>query len=202
MPDPISWSLVWKFYLAALVGGYLIGTIPFGLILTRLAGIDIRTIGSGNIGATNVLRTGSKLLAGLTLLGDALKGLTAVLLGTRWGPETAIIAGFGAFLGHCFPVWLKFRGGKGVATYLGVLLGLNVLAFLAAALVWLATATVTRFSSLAALLATAVVPCVLYFTGRVQLAELFLVLTIILWARHWQNISRLLSGKEGRIGGK
>lgn len=200
MPDPISWSLVWKFYLAALVGGYLIGTIPFGLILTRLAGIDIRKIGSGNIGATNVLRTGNKLLAGLTLLGDALKGLVAVLLGAHWGPETAIIAGLGAFIGHCFPVWLKFRGGKGVATYLGVLLGLNGLAFLAAALVWLATATVTRFSSLAALLATAVVPGVLYFTGRVQLAELFLVLTVILWVRHWQNIARLLSGQEGRIG--
>jgi glycerol-3-phosphate acyltransferase PlsY len=202
MPDPISWALVWKYYLAALIGGYLIGTIPFGLILTRLAGIDIRKVGSGNIGATNVLRTGSKLLAALTLLGDALKGLVAVLLGGHWGPETAIIAGFGAFIGHCFPVWLKFRGGKGVATYLGVLLGLNVLTFLAAGLVWLATATVTRFSSLSALLATAVVPCVLYFTGRVQLAQLFLVLTIILWARHWQNIARLLSGREGRIGGK
>lgn len=202
MPDPISWSLVWKFYLAALVGGYLIGSIPFGLILTKLAGIDIRSVGSGNIGATNVLRTGNKLLAFLTLLGDALKGLAAVMLGAHWGPETAIIAGFGAFLGHCFPVWLKFRGGKGVATYLGILFALNRLAFFAAALVWLATAAVTRFSSLAALLATAAVPGVLYFTGRVQLAQLFLVLTVILWARHRQNIARLLSGKEGRIGGK
>ena len=203
MPDPISWSLVWKFYLAALAGGYLLGSIPFGLIVTRLGGAgDIRSIGSGNIGATNVLRTGNKLLAALTLLGDMLKGYMAVHFGAMWGPETAIIAGFGAFLGHCFPVWLKFRGGKGVATYIGILLGLNMLAFFAAALVWLAVAAVTRFSSLAALLATAAVPGVLYYTGRVQLAELFLVLTIILWFRHRQNIARLIAGTEARIGSK
>ncbi|HMB48555.1 MAG TPA: glycerol-3-phosphate 1-O-acyltransferase PlsY [Afifellaceae bacterium] len=203
MPDPISWSLVWKFYLAAFAGGYLLGSIPFGLIVTRLGGAgDIRSVGSGNIGATNVLRTGNKLLAALTLLGDMLKGFAAVYFGAMWGPETAIIAAFGAFLGHCFPVWLKFRGGKGVATYIGVLLGLNMLAFFAAALVWLAVAAVTRYSSLAALLATATVPGVLYYTGRVQLAELFLVLTVILWFRHRQNIARLVAGTEGRIGSK
>jgi glycerol-3-phosphate acyltransferase PlsY len=203
MPDPISWGLVWKFYLAALVGGYLLGSIPFGLIITRLGGAgDIRSVGSGNIGATNVLRTGNKLLAGLTLLGDALKGTAAVYFGAMWGPETAIIAAFGAFIGHCFPVWLKFRGGKGVATYFGLLLGLNMLAFFAAALVWLATAALTRYSSLSALLATAAAPAVLYFTGRVQLAELFFVITLILWLRHRQNIARLASGTEGRIGSK
>jgi glycerol-3-phosphate acyltransferase PlsY len=203
MPDPISWSLVWKFYLAALVGGYLLGSIPFGLILTRLGGAgDLRAIGSGNIGATNVLRTGNRLLAFLTLLGDGLKGTVAVLLGAHWGPETAIIAGFGAFIGHCFPVWLKFRGGKGVATYIGVLLGLHWLTFLAAALIWLATAALTRFSSLSALIASAAVPVILYYTGRVQHAEMFFVLTLILWLRHRQNIARLASGTEGKIGSK
>jgi len=203
MPDPISWGLVWKFYLAALAGGYLLGSIPFGLIITRLAGTeDIRSIGSGNIGATNVLRTGNKYLAFLTLLGDVLKGTAAALLGARWGPETAILAAFGAFIGHCFPIWLKFRGGKGVATFFGILLGLNWMAFLAAGAVWLVTAAVSRYSSLSALLASAAAPLLLYIVGHVQLAELFFVITLILWLRHRQNITRLVAGTEGRIGSK
>ncbi len=118
-----------------------------------------------------------------------------------WGPDTAVLAAFGAFIGHCFPFWLKFRGGKGVATYFGLLLGLNWLAFAAAALIWLASAALTRYSSLSALIATASAPVFLYFVGHVQLAELFFVLTLILWLRHRQNISRLASGTEGKIGG-
>ncbi len=203
MPDPISWGLVWKFYLAALAGGYLLGSIPFGLIVTRLAGTeDIRTIGSGNIGATNVLRTGRKSLAIMTLLGDALKGTLAALLGARWGPDIAVIAAFGAFVGHCFPLWLKFRGGKGVATFFGILLGLNWMTFLITGAVWLVTAAVSRYSSLSALLASAAAPLVLFAMGHVQLAELSLVIALILWFRHRQNIVRLAAGTEGRIGGK
>lgn len=201
MPDPINWAEAWPFFLAALVGGYLLGSIPFGMLLTRAAGLgDIRKVGSGNIGATNVLRTGRKGLAALTLAGDALKGTVAVLLGGLTGPETAMIAGLGAFLGHCFPLWLKFRGGKGVATYLGVLLGFSWVAVLAAGLVWFATAALTRYSSLSALIASAATPPVLFLLGRIQLAELFLLLTIILWIKHRGNIRRLVAGEEGRIG--
>ena len=203
MPDPISWSLAGPYYLAALAFGYLVGSIPFGVIMTRLFRLgDIRGVGSGNIGATNVLRTGNKLAAGLTLLGDGLKGTVAVLLAARWGPETAIIAGLGALLGHCFPVWLKFRGGKGVATYLGILLALHWPSMILAALVWLATAAISRYSSLSALIASAATPPILYAWGHVQVAELFLLLTIILWFRHRSNIQRLIAGTEGRIGAK
>ena len=203
MPDPISWSLAGPYYLAALCLGYLVGSIPFGLIIMRLFRLgDIRAIGSGNIGATNVLRTGNKLAAGLTLLGDGLKGTVVVLFAARWGPETAIIAGLGAFLGHCFPVWLKFRGGKGVATYLGILLGLHWPTMVLVALIWLASAAIFRFSSLSAVIASAATPPILYIWGHVQAAELFLLLTIILWFRHRSNIRRLISGTEGRIGAK
>lgn len=203
MPDPMDWALDWPDYLAALLGGYLLGSIPFGVLLTWLAGLgDIRRLGSGNIGATNVLRTGRKGLAVLTLLGDALKGTAAVLLGSLAGPETAVFAGLGAFLGHCFPPWLKFRGGKGVATYLGVLLGFSWIALLAAGAIWLTTAAVTRYSSLSALIATAATPPVLFLLGQIQWAELFLLLTVILWIRHRGNISRLIAGEEHRIGRK
>ena len=203
MPDPISWAFAGPYYLAALAFGYLVGSIPFGVIMTRLFRLgDLRAVGSGNIGATNVLRTGNKLAAGLTLLGDGLKGTVAVLLAARWGPETAIIAGLGAFIGHCFPVWLKFRGGKGVATYLGILLGLHWPSMILAALVWLATAAISRYSSLSALIASAATPPILYAWGHVQFAELFVLLTIILWFRHRANIRRLVSGTEGRIGAK
>lgn len=203
MPEAIGWAEAWPYYLAALLGGYLIGSVPFGVILMRLAGLgDIRRVGSGNIGATNVLRTGHKALAALTLLGDALKGTAAVLVGWLAGPETAILAGLGAFLGHCFPVWLKFRGGKGVATYLGVLLGFSWQALLAAVVIWLLAAAFTRYSSLSALIATAATPAVLFLLGHIRLAELFLLLTVIVWIRHRDNISRLMAGDEGRIGGR
>ncbi|WP_428524902.1 glycerol-3-phosphate 1-O-acyltransferase PlsY [Roseibium sp.] len=204
MPDPISWEFAWPYYLAALAFGYLLGTIPFGLILTKLGGHgDIRKIGSGNIGTTNVLRTGSKKLAAATLLGDGLKGTVAVLIAARFGPDTALIAGFGAFLGHLFPVWLKFKGGKGVATYLGILLGLYWPMFLIAALTWVGMAFVFRYSSLSALTASAVTPIILYFGfSQYQLGEMFLVLTLLLWAKHHENIGRLLKGQESKIGKK
>lgn len=190
--------------IAALLIGYLLGSIPFGLIFTRLAGTqDIRTIGSGSIGATNVLRTGNKGLAAATLLGDALKGTVAVILmGTLAGPNAAMAAGLGAFLGHLFPVWLKFRGGKGVATYIGVLLGLFWPAALALCAIWLAVAFAFRYSSLAALIATAVTPALLLWQHHTALAVLFGVLTLLLWFSHRANISRLMSGAEGKIGAK
>lgn len=203
MPDPISWSNAAPFYLAALLFGYFLGSIPFGLILTRMAGMgDVRSIGSGNIGATNVLRTGNRKIAAATLLGDLFKGTVAVLVAARYGPDPAVIAGFGAFLGHCFPVWLKFRGGKGVATYIGILLGFTWKITLMFGVVWLACAFITRFSSLAALIASLLTPVALYYSGHVQWAELFAVLTIILWVRHRENIGRLLRGEESRIGKK
>ena len=189
--------------LFALAFGYLLGSIPFGLILTRMAGLgDVRSIGSGNIGATNVLRTGNKKLAAATLLLDMLKGTAAVLIAGIVSPEAAIAAGLGAFLGHIFPVWLKFKGGKGVATYLGVLLGLFWQGALIFAAVWLSVAYITRYSSLAALVAAVVVPIALYFIGVHQIAALFLVLTIIVFIKHRANIQRLLAGTEGRIGSK
>jgi glycerol-3-phosphate acyltransferase PlsY len=205
MPDPISWGLVWPYYLAALVFGYLLGSIPFGLVITRLAGQgDIRKIGSGNIGTTNVLRTGKKHLAALTLLGDALKGTVAVLVAARFGgPDAAVIAGVGAFLGHLFPVWLRFRGGKGVATYLGILLGLFWPAALVFAAIWITVAAISRYSSLSALVATLATPLLLYFAfDRVQYAQVMALLTLLLWVMHRQNIQRLLAGSEGRIGQK
>lgn len=202
MPDPISWSLALPYLLAALLFGYLLGSIPFGVILTRLAGLgDVRSIGSGSIGATNVLRTGNKKLAAATLLGDALKGTVAVLIASQWGPDTAVCAAFGAFLGHLFPVWLKFKGGKGVATYVGILLGLFWPALLIFAGVWIASAYLTRYSSLSALLASAITPFVLVLFGEWQTAELFAVMTVLLFIAHRANINRLVRGTEGRIGG-
>jgi glycerol-3-phosphate acyltransferase PlsY len=201
MLDSTDGALLWPYGAAALVLGYLLGSIPFGLILTRMAGLgDVRAIGSGNIGATNVLRTGRKGLAAATLLADALKGTLAVVVAARWGLVAAMAAGLGAFLGHCFPVWLRFRGGKGVATYLGVLLGLHWPTMVAAALLWIVTAFLTRYSSLAALVATAAVPAILLFLGLVPLAGLFLALAILVWVRHRANIARLIAGTEGRIG--
>jgi glycerol-3-phosphate acyltransferase PlsY len=189
--------------LFALVFGYLLGSIPFGLILTRMAGLgDVRSIGSGNIGATNVLRTGNKKLAAATLVLDMLKGTVAVLIAGIASPEAAIVAGFGAFLGHIFPVWLKFKGGKGVATYLGVLLGLFWQGALIFAAAWLIIAYATRYSSLAALVAAVIVPIALYIIGVHQIALLFLVLTFIVFVKHRANIGRLLSGTEGKIGAK
>jgi glycerol-3-phosphate acyltransferase PlsY len=190
------------FYAAALIFGYLCGSIPFGLILTRLAGTqDIRSVGSGNIGATNVLRTGRKGLAAATLLGDAIKGTAAVLIIRHfWGLELAMIAGLGAFLGHLFPLWLGFKGGKGVATYIGVLLGLAWPIALAFCLIWLAAAALTRYSSLAALIASAAAPVLLWITGAHAQALLFASLTALLWIMHRDNIVRLWQGTESRIG--
>jgi acyl phosphate:glycerol-3-phosphate acyltransferase len=188
----------------ALILGYLLGSIPFGLILTRLAGTeDLRSIGSGNIGATNVLRTGRKGLAAATLLLDALKGTVAVIIaGYLAGPEAAMLAGLGAFLGHLFPVWLKFKGGKGVAVYIGILIGLFWPAAVLFCAVWLATAVVSRYSSLSALLASLVTQLSLWWFGHPALSLLFAPMTVLLFYKHRANIERLLKGTEGRIGQK
>jgi glycerol-3-phosphate acyltransferase PlsY len=189
---------------AAFALGYLLGSIPFGLLLTRMAGLgDVRKIGSGNIGATNVLRTGNKPLAAATLLLDALKGTAAVLLASHfWGQEAGLLAGLGAFLGHCFPAWLGFRGGKGVATFLGILIAVSWKAALAFAAVWVAVAILTRYSSLSALVATALSPAILWATGDTMAAVLFLVLAATSWIKHRANIARLVAGSESRIGAK
>jgi acyl phosphate:glycerol-3-phosphate acyltransferase len=190
--------------IAAFVFGYLCGSVPFGVLLTRLAGApDVRSIGSGNIGATNVLRTGRKGLAAATLLGDMLKGTVAVLVVSHFfGQHSAIIAALGAFLGHLFPVWLRFKGGKGVATFIGLLLGFQAWMALAAfGAIWLALAALTRYSSLAALTASAATPAILWWGGDVRLAQLFLVLAALLWIMHRANIARLIAGSEGKIGG-
>jgi len=186
----------------AFVIGYLLGSIPFGLVLTKLAGTaDLRSIGSGNIGATNVLRTGRKGLAAATLLLDMLKGTAAVIIsGYFGGPNAAMLAALGAFLGHIFPVWLNFRGGKGVAVYIGVLLGLFWPAALVFCAVWLATALASRYSSLAALVASFVTPLFLWWFGHAALASLCAVLTLLLFYMHRENIKRLQAGTEGRIG--
>ncbi len=204
MLHPINWSLALPYYFAALAFGYLLGSIPFGLVLTRLAGgPDIRRVGSGNIGATNVLRAGHRTLAAATLVCDMLKGTAAVLVMYRlWGQDHSLIAGLGAFLGHIFPVWLKFKGGKGVATYLGVLLGLSpwpgAVAF---AGIWILVAAITRYSSLSALAASAATPAVLWANDDRQEAQLFLLLTVLVLIMHRANIVRLVSGTESKIGG-
>jgi len=191
------------YLLAALLFGYLLGSIPFGLIFTRMAGLgDVRKIGSGNIGATNVLRTGRKGLAAATLLADALKGTAAVLVAAQWGPQFAIMAALGAFLGHLFPVWLGFKGGKGVATFIGVLIGLKPLAALIFCAIWLGVAFASKYSSLSALVASAATPIVLWLLGEPGMAGIAVVLVALLWWKHGQNISRLLAGTEGKIGQK
>jgi glycerol-3-phosphate acyltransferase PlsY len=185
----------------ALVFGYLMGSIPFGLLLTRLAGtIDLRSVGSGNIGATNVLRTGRKDLALATLVLDAGKATIAVLVARLFGLDLAILAGLGAFLGHLFPVWLHFRGGKGVATYLGCLIALTWPVALAFIAIWVAVAALWRYSSAAALAASLAAPLLLLLFGRVDEAALFAGLTALLWIMHRANIARLMAGAEGKIG--
>jgi acyl phosphate:glycerol-3-phosphate acyltransferase len=203
MSEFLNWSLSWPLALSALTFGYVLGSIPFGLIITKAAGTqDIRSIGSGNIGATNVLRTGRKGLAAATLLGDALKGTAAVLIAANWGLQASLIAGLGAFLGHLFPVWLGFRGGKGVATFLGVLLGLWWKAALLFAAIWIAVAYLSRYSSLASLLASLAVPAALYASGMPREALVFAAMTVLLFAMHRTNIARLIAGTEGKIGQK
>jgi glycerol-3-phosphate acyltransferase PlsY len=197
----------WAVNIAAFVLGYALGSIPFGLILTRLAGTtDIRSIGSGNIGATNVLRTGRKGLAAVTLLCDILKGTAAVLIATwLWAEEPGfpdLVAALGAFLGHLFPVWLKFRGGKGVATYIGILLGLAWPVALIFMGVWAVVAALTGYSSLAGLIGSAITPVALWFFDRPEEAVLFVLLTALVWFVHRGNIARLLAGTEGKIGRK
>jgi glycerol-3-phosphate acyltransferase PlsY len=203
MPDLLGgFAFTWPFYAAAL-GGYLLGSIPFGLLLTRAAGFgDIRRIGSGNIGATNVLRTGRKGLAAATLLLDGGKGAFATLIAGLWGPDMAILAGSGAMLGHLFPVWLKFKGGKGVATGLGVLLALAWPVGLLACATWLAVAVVFRYSSLAALVAFAGAPIYAWFLIGRQEAQFALFLAVLVWLRHHQNLRRLATGQEPKIGRK
>ncbi|HVZ13706.1 MAG TPA: glycerol-3-phosphate 1-O-acyltransferase PlsY [Bauldia sp.] len=190
--------------IAAAVIGYLLGTTPFGLVLTRLAGLgDIRAIGSGNIGATNVLRTGNRALAAGTFVGDGLKGTVAVLIGmVIGGAPGAMIAGLAAFLGHLFPVWLGFKGGKGVSTYIGIIAALWWPGAIFFCLVWLATAFTTRISSASALTASLLTPIVVLIFAGWPLALFFALLSLILWWRHSENIARLLAGTESRIGAK
>ncbi len=189
--------------LAAALVGYLLGSIPFGLLLTRAAGLgDVRAIGSGNIGATNVLRTGRKDIAAATLILDGLKGTAAVLIFSRFSPQCGEIAGLAAFLGHIFPVWLQFKGGKGVATFVGCLFGFAWPVGLAFCGVWIAVAWISRYSSLSALVASAAAPLVLWALGLPAQALVIAVMAAILWIKHSENIARLRAGTEGRIGQK
>lgn len=194
-------SLIFDVFAA--IAGYLLGSIPFGLLLTRVAGTqDIRSIGSGNIGATNVLRTGRKDLAAATLLLDALKGTAAALLGGLFSPGAAVAAALGAFIGHIAPVWLQFRGGKGVATFLGCLFGLYWPAGVLFALIWLIIAKIWRYSSLSALVASLAAPIAFFIDGRIFEGLAIAAMAALLWWKHRENIRRLLSGTETRIGEK
>ena len=185
--------------------GYLCGSIPFGLLLTRFAGTaDLRAIGSGNIGATNVLRTGRKDLAAATLVLDALKGTAAVLIAHAYlGSQASLAAAIGAFAGHLYPVWIGFRGGKGVATFLGCLIAAAWQAALVFIAAWLAIAAITRYSSAAALTASVLAPLALYFwLGHAEAGLIFALLAVVLWFKHRANIERLLKGTETKIGQK
>jgi glycerol-3-phosphate acyltransferase PlsY len=204
MPDPISWEHALPYLLAALAGGYLLGSVPFGLVVIKLAGLgDLRAMGSGNIGATNVLRTGRKDLTAATLLLDGGKGAAAVLLAGLYGPDAALMAALGSVLGHNYPVWLKFRGGKGVATTFAVFLALAWPVGLAACATWLLVAATLRISSAASLASTALAPLYAWlFRGDLQLVEMCAILGVLVWIRHWQNIGRLIRGREPKIGRK
>ena len=194
-----DFSQAWPLWAAA-IGGYLLGSIAFGLVLTRLAGLgDIRNIGSGNIGATNVLRTGRKSLAAATLFLDGAKGAVAVLIAGIWSPDMAVLAGGGAMLGHCVPVWLRFKGGKGVATALGILLAIAWPVGLLACLTWLVIAVVFRYSSAAALAALALSPLYAWYLADPQRAGLAALIALLVWIRHHENIRRLLKGEESKI---
>jgi len=188
-------------YLITLGISYLLGSIPFGLILTYLAGLgDIRTIGSGNIGATNVLRTGNKKIAALTLLLDALKGAVAVLIFEHLYLGFGMLAGLGALLGHLYPVWLKFKGGKGVATTLGIMTALSWPVGLIIIAVWLLIAKFFRYSSLAALIAFGIMPIITVLVGRDDIEWLVLIMTALVYWKHRANIARLIAGREAKIG--
>ncbi|UZK64850.1 glycerol-3-phosphate 1-O-acyltransferase PlsY [Sphingomonas sp. M1-B02] len=196
-------EILWAGPAAALVLGYLLGSIPFGVLLTRMAGAgDLRQIGSGNIGATNVLRTGRKGLAAATLLLDMAKGAAAVLLAEGLFPGTAILGGLGAFIGHCYPVWLKFRGGKGVATLMGIVVALHWPAGLVFALVWLGVLATLRISSVAGMAAAVSAPVAVALWGRIDLVVPLVGLALIVIWKHRENIARLLNGTEPRVGRK
>lgn len=201
MIHPISWEYALPYLLAAFAGGYVLGSIPFGLILTKVAGLgDLRNIGSGNIGATNVLRTGRKGLAAFTLLLDGGKGAAAVLIGGIYGPDIMIVAAMGALIGHLFPVWLKFQGGKGVATAAGIMLGLAWLPALLSVALWILVLAVTRYSSLAALVSTFLIVPLSYWLATPQITEFSVLVAVLVWYRHIPNIRRLLKGTEFRVG--
>ncbi len=196
-------EILWTLPALAIAVGYLLGSIPFGVILTRLGGAgDLRQIGSGNIGATNVLRTGRKGLAAATLVLDALKGAAAVLLVEAWMPGNGILAAAGAFFGHCYPVWLKFRGGKGVATLLGIVLALHWPCGLIYAAVWLAMLAGLRISSVAGMTAAVSAPVAAAAFGRFDLVMLLIALALIVVWKHRENIERLMAGSEPRVGSK
>ena len=187
--------------IAPVLGGYLLGSIPFGYLLTKSAGLgDIRSIGSGNIGATNVLRTGNRKLAAATLILDGLKGAVAVLIGLHFGPPAALLSGLAALLGHIFPIWLRFKGGKGVSTGLGVLLAAWLPVGLIACATWLAVALALRISSVAALSAFAIAPIAALLYGQSHLALLALSIAALVYWKHSANIARLRLGTEPRIG--
>jgi glycerol-3-phosphate acyltransferase PlsY len=200
MPDPMGpLEFTWPFYAGFLLA-YLLGSIPFGLLLTRLAGLgDIRAIGSRNIGATNVLRTGRRELAAATLLLDGGKGAAAVAVGWQFGADMAVLAAAGAVLGHCFPVWLRFRGGKGVATAIGVWLALVPNVGVLVCGLWLLIAGVFRYSSAASLFSLAVAPFLAWHLEGPQFAQVGGFVAVLVWLRHHQNIRRLVKGEESRI---
>lgn len=199
MPD-ITNTL--QILLLALAVGYVLGSIPFGLVLARVMKLgNLREIGSGNIGATNVLRTGNKAAAALTVVLDGGKGALAVLVARSiWAEDAAQLAGLGAILGHLYPIWLAFKGGKGVATFLGIMLALNFWVGLACCATWLATALILRMSSLAALMAAGMSPLWMLFLNEGRLLVLALVLTVLIYIRHWGNIKRIRDGNEPKIG--
>ena len=204
MPDPISWSQDLPYFAIGFLIAYLIGSIPFGLLLTKFSGAgDIRELGSGSIGATNVLRTGRKGLAAATTLLDGGKGFVAVWVAAAYaGPDLAVISAWGSVLGHLFPVWLKFKGGKGVATTLGALFGFAPLLGVYACLTWLLVAFAARYSSVSGLLAVALAPVYAWYMELFQIAEASIPLAVFVWARHHANIRRLLKGEEPKIGAK
>jgi len=199
----MSIDLTSNISILAFAFGYLAGAIPFGLLLTKAFGLgDIRQQGSGNIGATNVLRTGNRGLAAATLFADMLKGTLPVLIGAKYGLETAMLAGLGAFIGHLFPIWLRFKGGKGVATYIGVLIGLYWPFALLFCGIWLIAALIFKISSLSALVATAILPLAAATTGQNSLVFVIMLMSLLVFFKHRDNIKRLINGEEGKIGNK